>query len=91
MYLSDEIGRDKSELDGLPNEQLLDDLETNQGEIHDTEEKIRNIQAQIDAVQPSFVQIRERIAAANHAIEKLELDKKNGRSRNREDTALKRQ
>ena len=63
-------------MDGLPNEQLLDDLETNQGEIHDTEEKIRNIQAQIDAVQPSFVQIRERIAAANLAIEKLDLDKK---------------
>jgi DNA repair exonuclease SbcCD ATPase subunit len=74
--LSGEVGREKSALDGLPNEQLLDDLETNQGEIHDTEEKIKNIQAQIDAVQPSFVQIRERIAAANSAIEKLELDKK---------------
>jgi DNA repair exonuclease SbcCD ATPase subunit len=74
--LSDEVGREKTTLDGLPNEQLLDDLETNQDEIHDTEEKIRNIQAQIDAVQPSFVQIRERIAAVNLAIEKLDLDKK---------------
>ena len=75
--ISDEIGRDKSELDSLPNEQLLDDLETNQTKIHSKEEEIRNMQVQIDAVEPSLLQNRERIAAANEAIKKLELGQKN--------------
>ena len=75
--LSDEIGRDKSELDSLPNEQLLDDLETNQTEIHSKEEEIRNMQVQIDAVEPSLLENRERVTVANEAIKKLELDQKN--------------
>ena len=75
--LSDEIEHDKSELDSLPNEQLLDDLDSNETKTHTTEEAIRNMQVQIDAVETSVLQNRERITAANQAIKELGLGQKN--------------